>query len=594
MNILRSAKDLWEKYNFILTRSQKRWGIVVIIMTFIGAGFETLGVSIILPLVQVIMSPHALWNNQYFVYIADFFKISTYEQQIWLVGVAVIGVYLIKNGFLTLLSYVRAKYSCKIQRELSVEMMKSYLGRGYSFFLKINTSEILRGMNNGIQNTYDALYQFFRIMSELMTVCCICIYIMVMDAVMALCVIMLAFICLLAVLFGFKKWMKVCGEQEYIFGAAINKTLLQAFQGVKEVLVMGKQKYFVEEYEKKYIKRQYPAVGRVVAVESPAFLIEATCVTGLIFAVIVKAMGGGDTSQLVAQLASFAVGAFRILPSLGRVSSSFNQMVFDMPGVHDTYNNFIEVRNYENNKKCSVLEEKEAHISFERELNIHNIEWSYSNSGEHVLDGLNMTIKKGQSVAFIGQSGAGKTTLADVILGLLHPQKGDVLLDNHTDIFTIPTNWSRMIGFVPQAVYLTDDTIRNNVGFGMDPDDINDEIVWKALEQAQLKDIVDDLPDGINTLIGERGVRFSGGQRQRIAIARALYSNPDILVLDEATSALDNDTESAVMEAIEQLQGHKTLIIIAHRLTTVRNCDIIYEIRNGKAEVVDKKELFKN
>ena len=229
-----------------------------------------------------------------------------------------------------------------------------------------------------------------------------------------------------------------------------------------------------------------------------------------------------------------------------------------------------------------------------QQIEIRDVVWQYEGTEKKVLKGVNLIIKKGQSVAFIGQSGAGKTTLADIILGLLYPQQGKVLLDGEHDIHQIPTQWSKLIAFVPQTVYLMDDTIRNNVAFGVDEKEIVDEQIWSVLEQAQLKDFVEELPDGLDTLIGERGVRFSGGQRQRIAIARALYTNPDILILDEATSALDNETETAVMEAIERLQGHKTLIIIAHRLTTVKKCDMIYEIKNGVANAVDKRKLFEN
>ena len=205
---------------------------------------------------------------------------------------------------------------------------------------------------------------------------------------------------------------------------------------------------------------------------------------------------------------------------------------------------------------------------------------------------MSLVIEKGQSVAFIGQSGAGKTTLADIMLGLLVPANGKIVMDGQYDIHQMRAAWSRIIAFVPQTVYLMDDTIRNNVAFGMDAEEIDEKQVWEALDQAQLKAFVEELPEGLDTLIGERGVRFSGGQRQRIAIARALYTNPDILVLDEATSALDNETENAVMEAIERLQGKKTLITIAHRLTTVRKCDILYEVKDGKVRQIDKEAFW--
>ena len=240
---------------------------------------------------------------------------------------------------------------------------------------------------------------------------------------------------------------------------------------------------------------------------------------------------------------------------------------------------------YENHEDTS----KDVH--FEQELRVKKICWKYSEGTEYILNNLDLNIQKGQSIAFIGNSGAGKTTLADIILGLLKPQSGQVTLDGK-DIFSIGKEWGNIIGYVPQAVYLTDDSIRKNIAFGIKEDDIDETRVWNALEQAQLKEFVESLDEQLDTKVGERGVRFSGGQRQRVAIARALYENPDILVLDEATAALDNETESAVMESIEALQGKITLIIIAHRLTTVRKCDKIYEITNGVAVERKKSEIF--
>ena len=231
-------------------------------------------------------------------------------------------------------------------------------------------------------------------------------------------------------------------------------------------------------------------------------------------------------------------------------------------------------------------------MAFEKDLEIKDVFWKYPSGQEEVLKGAGFVINKGESIALIGPSGAGKTTMADVILGLLKPQKGNIFLDGK-DVYGHPVAWSKIIGYVPQAVYLTDDTIRSNVAFGIAEDEIDDKRVWAALEEAQLADHVRKQPDGLDTMVGERGVKLSGGQRQRIAIARALYDDPQILVLDEATSALDTETETAVMEAIDSLQGSKTMIIVAHRLSTIRNCNKIYEINGGKATLRDKEEVLK-
>ena len=304
---------------------------------------------------------------------------------------------------------------------------------------------------------------------------------------------------------------------------------------------------------------------------------------------------GVDLQTFVPQLSVFAVAAFRILPSISKLVGSLNGLMYKRPALEAAYNGLREVEQYEKLVQEMVDDKLDRscvkEVSFLQKLEIKDIVWKYPRAQKEVIRDLNLTIQKGEAVGFIGPSGAGKTTLSDLILGLFKPQKGQILVDG-IDIYTIPNRWAKMIGYVPQTVYLTDDTLRNNISFGIDESEVDDDKIWKALEQAQLKDYVMQLPEKLNTIVGERGIKFSGGQRQRVAIARALYYDPEILVLDEATSALDNETENAVMEAIDKLQKNKTLIIVAHRITTLKNCDKIYEIKDGKAFEVKKEQIL--
>lgn len=578
MNKIIAFKQIWNKYSYILTKSQKRWGFIVAVMTICGAICETLGVSVILPLVQVMISPEQLKKNKKIDYLVQIMGLDTDAKLIWGVGICVILVYILKNAFLMLLSYVRVKYACKVQKELSVEMMDTYMKRGYVFFLNAGTGELMRGILSSITNTYSGLYQAFRALAEALTIIFICIYIMLSDVIMAINVVLLAGVCLLVVVLGCQKWVKKCGQLHYKYGALINQTLIQTFQSIKEIFVLKRQKYFLNTYKEQYEKQQEAYVGQTVAAESPAYFIEGICVCGLIITVCIKAISTENASILVPQLAAFAVAAFRILPSLGRISNNINLFLFCIPGIEDTYNNFRQVR--ENERKIKHETSKEVE-KFSDVLIVDKVEWKYPDTEKKVLDGISIEVHKGQAIALVGKSGSGKTTLADIILGLLVPQKGCVKIDG-IDVSELK-NDNMIVGFVPQNINLLDDTVRRNVAFGMRDEEIDDNMVWKALDQAQLKALIVESEEGLNTKIGERGIKFSGGQKQRFAIARALYYNPDILILDEATSALDIDTENAVMEAINSLHGQKTLIIIAHRLSTIKNCDVIYEIINGKA-----------
>lgn len=577
-------KDTFGKLKYILDRKQKILGVIVFFMSFLGALLETLGVSVIVPLVSIMITPDKLMGNRYVRFFADSFHLESVQQIIFAIGLGVVVVYIVKNLYFIMLSWVRIKFACKVQREMATSSMAAYMKRGYPFFLTSNTGDLLRGINNDILGVFEVLNQGMKAWTEMLTIILICIYIMVSDVYMATAVVILACICMTVVVLCFKKRMSVSGEKFRFFAGEAYKNILQAFQGIKEIIVMRKQKHFTDNYEQAYINQQKAMISQTVGVESPAYVIEAICVSGLLMTVCVRVGFNDNPGEFVPMLASFAVGAFRMLPAMGRISSSMNQIIYCMPTLNAVYENFKEAEEYvkKNGDNGFQTPDQYSDCTFEREVSIENVTWRYEQGNVYVLQNLSVRVQKGHSVALVGPSGAGKTTLADIILGLLIPENGKVTVDG-VSIFDIPEQWSRMVGYVPQSVYLIDDTIRNNIAFGVNEEDIDEGEIWRALEQAQMKEFVEKLPEGLDTYVGDRGIRFSGGQRQRVAIARALYRNPQILVLDEATSALDNDTESAVMDAIDALQGQKTMIIVAHRLTTIRNCNEIYEIKDGHA-----------
>lgn len=589
---IRSAKDVWKKMMTVLTLPQKKIGIIVMIMSIIGAVLETLGVSVIIPIMQAMVYPEELFENKYFASVLRLLGITHTDDVILFTCVLMIVVYLIKNLYLILLSWVRARYSSRVKRELSVRVMKSYMSRDYSFFLNTTKGNLYRGTMDDAEGTYIIVYNGFHLISEVMTDLFICIYLLMIDVKMALCVIIVGILCLVLVIGVMRPWVKKLGSQKYKYSSLVYKYMMEAYNGIKEITVMQRRAYFTAKYERAYAEQQRAEADSTVSAESPAYIIEAICVSGIMAALALRVQQMNDPSMFLPMLSAFAIAAFRILPSLGRISNSFNSMIYKFPYLDDAYNVIKEVEskaNVSNSNHLGVKNGMGENDHFTDKISIDNVSFRYDSLESNVCNSISMTINCGDSIGIVGESGSGKSTLVNILLGLLKPQSGCIIVDGK-NISDIPVKWSDMIGYVPQSVYLMDDSIRNNVAFGKD--EIDDDKVWKCLEEAQIADFVRNLGDGLETLVGDRGMRISGGQCQRIAIARALYNDPDILVFDEATSALDNATEAELIKSIESFHGKKTLIIVAHRLTTIQKCDIIYEIADGKARELSKRSEF--
>lgn len=582
--MVRKIIDALRRLFQILNRNQKILGIMVLVCSFIAAILETLGVSVIVPLVNALLQPEQLFEVSYVRMITDFLGIHTNAGLILMIISAVILIYILKNLFFIFCAWIKAKYACKVQRECSVYMMQSYMNRGYTFFLNRNVNELRQGVFDDVTSLYQIISGLLMAVTQLMIATFICIYMCFADWQIALGVILSAFLCLLIVFVFFRRRMLQAGVRYRTYSILASQALLQAFQGIKEVLVMRKQKFFVKEFEENTVKRQNATVVQTIGGEIPAYIIEAVCIIGIMVILGIRIVHMPNPESFVAVLASFAIGAFRILPALGKISNAINIISGSMPGLNAVYENIVEARKYNDNFYNTEVEDEEQYrdLTFEKSVSIQDLTFSYNSEQQKVLNKLSLEVLKGQSVAFVGESGAGKSTLADLVLGVLVPDEGEVLLDN-INIRKIPVLWGKLIGYVPQSIYLSDTSICKNVAFGIEESEIDEDSVKTALEKAELLDFVEGLPNGIHTKVGDRGVRLSGGQRQRIGIARALYHDPEILILDEATSALDNETEKSVMEAIDSLHGKMTLLIIAHRLTTIKNCDVIYEIVDGKA-----------
>ena len=583
--VCKIVKEVWD----VLNKRQRKQCILVFVLILVSSAFELLGVSSIIPFVSVLLDIESFTNNQIVHNILVFLNINSSYQVILLVSGVLICIYVLKNAMLLFSSYIQISFRCKLQKDLSVEMLKAYMKRPYTFFINVNSAEILRGIGADISSIFFVLDDIFNLLAQMLTFAFIGVFLLFTDTVMAVGLIGIAMVSVILIVVVMKGKMRQAGEEFRKEDIKKTKIAYEAINGIKEIMVLRKKNFFIKKYDESYTRLQKCDRTKCFLSKVPERLIETFFICGIIMIVGIRARDISQISTLITTLSAFAMAAIRLLPSISSISNSFNNLSYYKVSLDSAYNNITNARSMGIENQDNLMEEKH---SFEQKVSVEKVDWEYENSGSKVLDGLNIEICKGEAVAFIGESGAGKTTLADVILGLLRPQKGKILIDG-IDIFDIPQNWARTVGYVPQNVYLTDDSIRANIAFGEEVSEIDDNRIWKVLEQAQLKSFVESLPKGLNTIVGEHGVKFSGGQRQRIAIARALYHNPDILILDEATSALDNTTENAVMEAIDALQGEKTLIIVAHRLSTIKNCDKIYEIKDGKAILRDKK-LFLN
>ncbi|MFR0800943.1 MAG: ABC transporter ATP-binding protein [Suilimivivens sp.] len=593
VNGMRKVFDAINKLRFILSREQKFYCVVVFIMAAISAVLEILGVSMVIPLLSVIMSIDQIRGNVYVKPILEALHLSSDTQIIIFICTGVALIYIFKNAFAIFYTWVSTKFANKIRRELALRIFNAYVRQGYTYFVEHNSSEILRGIGVDPQSVQTIVFNIFILMIRIITVVCITVFIVLTSPWLALMLlIMIALSSLMSELL-FKNRMRRSGIDQREYSQQARQASLEAIQGSKEIFAMNRQKYFTDEYLRCMVKYDRSCATAAVGSSAPNNILEAMCVVGLVSAVAIKAIASGGAGMQITEIAAFALGAFRILPYIGSILGSINTITYNAPGLVVAYETLRETHELEIRQPSVKNNEKYANAKLREEIRLSNITFAYTVEKGNVLEGLDIIIKKGKSIGLIGASGVGKTTLSDLILGLYSPQSGKITMDG-TDIEEIGDNWHRITGYVPQSVYLSDASIRRNVAFGIEEDKIDDDKVWKALEMAQLKPFVEELKEGLDTRVGEWGVKFSGGQRQRVAIARALYSDPDVLIMDEATAALDNETEKAVMESIEALQGLKTLVIVAHRLTTVKKCDEIYEIIGGKAVLKSKEEVFGN
>lgn len=573
----------------LLDKKQKHKMVLLVFLMLIGAVLETLGVSMILPVMSVVMEENAVQKHAYLQVICDLFHIAYDDTRtlMILVMVGLIAIFAVKNIFLFFQQKVQLKFVYTNQFATSRRMMINFMERPYEYYLNADTSVIQRSITSDVNNMYGLILSLLQLVSEGIVFVCLIAVSLVSDVMMSITVALLLVVVLAIIKWVLKPIMRKAGEENQDYYSGLYKWIDQSVMGIKEIKIANKENYFINEYAK-------CGEGYVNAVQrynlynaTPRLLIETVALAGMIFYMMIQLLSGVQVTAILPQLTLLALVAMRLIPCANRINNHLTSISYFEPffmGVSDNLQEEIRDESIDYNAASYQKKVEVQKLEIRHNIQLKDIVYKYPNTETLIFDRANMEIPIGKSVGIVGTSGAGKTTIVDILLGLLQIQSGEILADG-VEVRKHYQSFLKDIGYIPQTIFMIDSTIRKNVAFGVADEDIDDAKVWRALQEAQLDEFVRGLPDGLDTSIGERGIRISGGQRQRIGIARALFEDPEVLVLDEATSALDNETEAAIMESINMLHGKKTLIIIAHRLQTIEKCDMVYRVEKGQVTI---------
>ena len=564
-----------DKLRRIFDKGTKIRLIILLLGIIVGAVLEVLALALIAPLITILFDSSAVYDSAITIWVYNYFGFSRVELFLAFLTFTLAGVYIVRGVYLYFLNRTQFKFLARRQVALSNRLLKKILGFSYIYHSNHNLAELQRIVLTDVMELFRLVVNIVLMTTDFFMMLFIMVYLTIISPIMTLFIVILALVCVLLYLKAFRNTIRDAGDKTRTASIVMTKTVNQGLGSIKEVKMMRREEYFNSVFQKfsdvfVEANTRYQTLNVL-----PKLAIEGVCFGGAFLILGVALLLDVDVAGLAAQLGAFVFAAFRILPAIARIVSQYNNVLFYHPSVNAVHNSLFEEEDIFARPLANLSD-----ISYcGNGIQTVNVSYRYPNVESTVLENVNIVIPENKSIAFVGQSGAGKTTLADLILGILIPDVGGVFY-NGNSIHHNFEEWSKNVGYIPQQIYLLDETITENIAFGIHVEDIDEAMVWRALEQAQLADFVKSLPDGLNTVVGDRGIRLSGGQRQRIGIARAMYSDPPILVLDEATSSLDSDTEKAVMEAVMGFHGSKTMLIVAHRLSTIEHCDIVYRVEN--------------
>lgn len=571
---MKKITEILNKLRAIYDKKQKIKFLFLFCGIFISACLELLGISLVLPFINVVMNPSIIETNKIFKAVYDFFNIGSTQGFLIFLALLLVFVYILKNIYMTIVYYFQYKILFNSQKQMALKLITFYLKQPYSYHLNINTSEIVRTITQDTLHCSNFLTNMFFLITEFIVLVFLICFLFFVNKLMTIALVVLFFISFLGIFKKLKNKLKKVALDNQKYHGQMIKWIQQALGAVKDIKTLQKEQFFIDKYYDNSVKFSSAQKYFNFLQQLPRLFIETLTITIVLLIIVLLLTQDMQASAIVMQLAVFAMASFRLMPSLNRMQVALNALIFYKPSIDIVYMDLNKTIN------TDTFVEENKEIDLKNGIYAKNISYKYPNTDKFIFKDISFDIKYGQSIGFVGQTGSGKTTAIDIILGLLPPLSGSVTVGG-IDIHKNRKNWSKKIGYVPQFIYLTDDTVRNNIVF-YDEKNINEDNLCKAIEQAQLTDFIEALPDKLDTVVGERGIRLSGGQRQRIGIARALYNKPELLVLDEATSSLDNETEKAVMDAIENLYGKITMIVVAHRLTTIEKCDVVFRIQDAK------------
>lgn len=570
----------------ILPREQYIRCIGMIIAMVFGALLEAVGIGVVLPLISLLSDKG--FRAQYPSVAKLFYDcgFETHTDFIIAVSVLILLLYFLKNLYIVWETRLQIRFSVKHQIYYAKALLAEYLMKPYLFHVDHNTAALIRNVNVGAQTIFAGiLVCALQLLTECVTVLMIWGMLIMVDPFTAIVVASAISALLLGIIRAFQRQIVMQGVVKNECDARCIKWLNQGLGAIKETKIMHKEAFFLDEFSKAYVEYG-KAQGRFSFLNQiQRNILEVFVVSGLMLLIIVKAWAGENPENIVSLLGVLALAAFRLIPSAVRIMNYVNAIKFQLPLFDELQQELEGIRQHKDGHEQLQIGVHSAPMQFSKEIVVKELGFRFPDTSKNVLENVSFEIHKGAYVGIIGPSGAGKTTFVDILLGLLPPTKGNICVDGK-DIQKDLRGWQENLAYVPQSIYLLDATIKENIALGEPIEAIDDERIEKALRMAELYDFVEELPKGINTMVGERGVKLSGGQRQRIGIARALYQGPEILVLDEATSALDNITEKNITDTILKLKGIITIISIAHRVSTLEDCDYKVEFKKGVTQVI--------